>query len=76
MSFTSEVKKEIISKGIRDKVSALSAFVKTSGTVGFVDGKPTFFLVSETENVAEFFMNAFLRRFKWNFLSRTRLGIE
>ena len=64
MSFTSEVKKEIISKGVRDKISALSAFVKTSGTVGVVDGKPTFFLVSETENVAEFFMNAFFEVFQ------------
>ena len=63
MSFTFDIKKEIISKGVEDKIPALSAFVKTSGTVGIVDGKPTFFLVSETENVAEFFMSAFFETF-------------
>ena len=59
MSFTSDIKKEIISKGVEECLPCISAFVKTSGTVGVKDGKPAFFLVSETENVAEFFMSAF-----------------
>lgn len=59
MSFTSDIKKEIITKGIKNPLPCLSAFVKTSGTVGVKDGEPSFFLVSETENVAEFFMTAF-----------------
>lgn len=59
MSFTSDVKKEIIAKGIEERLPCISAFVKTSGTLGIKDGKPAFFLVSETENVAEFFMSAF-----------------
>lgn len=59
MSFTFDIKKEIISKGVDDCLPCISAFVKTSGTVGIKDGKPAFFLVSETENVAEFFMSAF-----------------
>lgn len=62
MSFTSDVKREIIHRGIRtaaEKKAALSAFVRTSGFVGRKDGKPSFFIVSETENVTEFFMTAF-----------------
>lgn len=59
MSFTSDIKKEIITKGVDELLPCISAFVKTSGTVGIKDGKPAFFLVSETENVAEFFMSAF-----------------
>ena len=62
MNFTSDVKKEIISRGIGDgedaqaeKRAGISAFVRTSGTLGVNEGNPTFFLVSETENVAEFF---------------------
>lgn len=59
MNFTAEIKKEIISKGIKKTLPCISAYVKTSGTIGIRDGKPAFFLVSETENVAEFFMSAF-----------------
>ena len=59
MNFTAEIKKEIISKGIKKPLPCISAYVKTSGTTGIRDGKPAFFLVSETENVAEFFMSAF-----------------
>lgn len=59
MSFTLEIKKEIITKGIEDRLPCISAFVKTSGTMGVSDGKPAFFLVSETESVAEFFTTAF-----------------
>ena len=68
MNFTLEIKKEISSArrnrptGLAAK-SALSAFVRTSGTVGVSEGKPTFFIVSETENVAEFFMELFAETF-------------
>ncbi len=70
MSFTSDIKKEIISRGIGrgkdgllEKQAAASAFLRTSGTLGEKDGKPTFFLVSERENVAEFFMFLFSEAF-------------
>ena len=70
MNFTSDVKKEIISRGIglkrdglAEKKAGLSAFVRTCGTMGIKDGVPTFFLVSETENVTEFFINLFLETF-------------
>lgn len=69
MSFTSDVKKEIISHGIgtentaEEKKAGISAFVRTSGTMGVKDGEPTFFIVSETENVAEFFMSLFSETF-------------
>lgn len=67
MSFTTDVKKELIAIGIgnekeKGKVSrkaGLSAFIRTSGALGMKDGSPAFFLVSETENVAEFFMQLF-----------------
>ena len=66
MSFTSDVKKEIIARGIgrgegglMEKKAALSAFIRTSGFLGEKDGSPNFFIVSETENVAEFFMSIF-----------------
>ena len=62
MSFTSDIKKEIIHVGLNtdtERKAALSAFVHTSGFVGKKDGLPSFFIVSETENVAEFFMGAF-----------------
>ncbi len=66
MNFTSDIKKEIISRGMGrgkegavEKTAALSAFVRTSGFLGEKDGSPNFFIVSETENVAEFFMLAF-----------------
>ena len=66
MSFTSDIKKEIIHSGLHtdeERKAALSAFVRTSGFVGEKDGVPSFFIVSETENVAEFFMAAFLETF-------------
>lgn len=65
MNFTLDIKKEIIAKGvgaensIQEKKAAICAFVRTSGAVGVNDGQPTFFFVSETEKVAEFFMSAF-----------------
>ena len=63
MSFTTDVKKEIISRsggmGAAEKKSALSAFIRTSGSLGFSEGQPTFFIVSETESVAEFFTSLF-----------------
>lgn len=64
MNFTSDIKKELINKGLAEKISGFSAFVKTCGTVGVKDGSPTFFLVSETENVAEFFMSVFSEVFQ------------
>ena len=67
MSFTTDIKKEIISraaiKSDGQKKAALSAFVRTSGFIGVKDGSPSFFIVSETENVAEFFMTAFAEAF-------------
>ena len=66
MSFTSDVKKEIINSSQYDEKqgrSALSAFIRTSGNVGFTNGEPNFFIVSETENVAEFFMQVFADTF-------------
>jgi DNA-binding transcriptional regulator WhiA len=67
MNFTSDIKKEIIHHGlhtVEERIAALSAFVRTSGFVGKKDGVPSFFIVSETENVAEFFMAAFAETFK------------
>ena len=66
MSFTTDIKKEIIHHGLHTmeaRKAALSAFVRTSGFVGEKDGLPSFFIVSETENVAEFFMAAFAETF-------------
>ena len=68
MSFTTDVKKEIVSHAKRRKntdalAAAFSAFVRTSGTLGTSEGVSTFFLVSETEAVAEFFMDVFFRLF-------------
>ena len=63
MNFTGDIKKEIIHRSERwsesEKRAALSAFFRTSGTLGVQDGTPTFFLVSETEMVAERFMQIF-----------------
>ena len=65
MNFTSDIKKEIISRGnlvvggLAEKKSGISAFIRTSGTIGIKDGTPTFFIVSETEPVAEFFSTRF-----------------
>ncbi len=64
MSFTSDIKKEIIARGLEDTKAGIAAFVKTSGTVGIKDGKPTFFLVSERERVAEFFTAIFAETFQ------------
>ena len=66
MNFTADIKKEIISRGIgrgadglAEKKAGFSAFVRTSGELCVVDGVPTFRLVSERENIAEFFTAAF-----------------
>ena len=71
MSFTSDIKKEIIShgfakgkKGEEERKAAISAFLRTSGDVGLIkEGEPAFYFVSETENVAEFFMSLFFDTF-------------
>lgn len=69
MNFTWEIKKEIIARsanaGDKSRRASLSAFFRTSGTLGVqADGMPSFFLVSETEIVAEFFMRLFSEEFK------------
>lgn len=68
MNFTWEIKKELIHRSSvwenSEKRAALSAFLRTSGTLGVQDGIPTFFLVSETEIVAQFFMRLFAELFQ------------
>lgn len=68
MNFTLDVKKELINRsavwGKTEKRAALSAFLRTSGTLGVQNGIPTFFLVSETEMVAQFFMRIFAEIFQ------------
>ncbi len=80
MNFTSDIKKEIINRGVgltgsaEEKKAAISAFVRTSGAVGIKDGEPTFFIVSETEKVAEFFMSAFSEAFETDlFITRASM---
>ncbi len=64
MNFTSDIKKEIIANGVGGEgAAAISAFLKTSGDVAISGDTPTFYFVSETENVAEFFMSTFFERF-------------
>lgn len=66
MNFTLDVKKEIISKGVGEsvlaKTAAAAAFVRTSGQLGF-SGGAQFFIVSETEAVADFFTTLFFETF-------------
>lgn len=67
MNFTSEIKKELIQRSERwagnCRRASLSAFIRTSGTVGVYEGTPSFFLVSETEMVAEFYTRQFFDEF-------------
>ena len=68
MSFSTEIKKEIVNRAAANKdagvnKAAFSAFVRTSGTLGVAEDKPTFFLVSETETVAEYFTGVFVELF-------------
>ena len=67
MNFTWDIKKEIVHRSAkwdeREKRTALSAFFRTCATLGVQDGTPTFFLVSETEMVAERFMQIFAELF-------------
>ena len=70
MNFTSDIKKEIIARGSvpgrrgeGERKAAISAYLRTSGDVGMRDGSPAFYFVSETENVAEFFMSLFFETF-------------
>ena len=70
MNFTSDIKKEIITRGSvpgrrgeGERKAAISAFLRTSGDIGLRDGLPVFYFVSETENVAEFFMSIFFETF-------------
>lgn len=74
MNFTSDIKKELLSKcfsftgeeaeRIAAKKAALSAFLRTSGEIGFLEGKPTFFIVSESERISEFFTALFYEIFE------------
>ena len=70
MSFTTEIKKEIIARCRAEKTNektalpSLSAFVRTSGEIGVVAGVPSFFLVSETEMVAEYYTWLFSETFQ------------
>ncbi len=80
MTFTLEIKKEIVSQGFTDKealqtkkkrgaadiYAALSAFLRTSAFLGVKDGVPSFFLVSETEFVAEYVMQQFAESFSFD----------
>ena len=78
MNFTSDVKKEIITRSlakkrtkeeaIAAKKAALSAFIRTSGQLGFMDGLPNFFITTETERVAEFFTSLFYDVFGFELL--------
>ena len=78
MNFTSDVKREIISRGISGGAAgraALSAFVRTSGLLSVREGVPTFSIISETENVAEFFTALFEREFQEE-LSVARASVD
>ena len=77
MNFTSEIKKEIITQiekqkrklkktGADEKMrknALLSAYVRAGAELGIKDGVPTFFIVSETEVVAEYFISSFVELF-------------
>ncbi len=65
MSFTTDVKKEIIARGISQEglTAAISAYLRTSGDIWLVEGELTFYFVSESERVAEFFTAAFAETF-------------
>lgn len=59
MNFTSEIKKELIRNGFENaccKTAALSAFLRTSGTLIRSGDKIGFEFVSESETIAEFFI--------------------
>ncbi len=75
MNFTLDVKKEIMHKGlaltddtVAENTAGISAYLKTSGNVGVKDGVPAYYFVSETEKVAEFFMQTFLETFRMELL--------
>lgn len=66
MNFTSDIKKELIKQqiGEEEKKAALSAYFSVCGAFAedaTADGAktPRFFLVSETERVAEYFTEIF-----------------
>lgn len=70
MSYTTDIKKEIIHRlrgelfSLESKKACLSAFIRTSGALGVQTGNPAFFVVSETESVAEFFTQLFFEVFQ------------
>jgi len=60
MNFTLEIKNEIIKNGFENaccKAAALAAFIRLCGSIKFISGKLTFEVVTENENVAEYFVN-------------------
>lgn len=77
MNFTTEIKKEIISQIQKSKrksskrrsddrnlcLALISAYLRASAEFGIKDGVPTFFIVTETESVAEFFISTFTEIF-------------
>lgn len=77
MNFTTEIKKEIISQIEKQnrkldkekqttrelRLALLSAYVQASAEFGEREKTPTFFLVTETETVAEFFISTFTEIF-------------
>lgn len=67
MNFTLEIKKELIHSGFwkdkQAKLAGLSAFIRTCGEMGIQQDTPTFFIVSQTERVAEFVMETFSKAF-------------
>ncbi len=67
MNFTIEIKKELIHsrfwKDKHAKIAGLSAFIRACGELGVQQDTPTFFIVSQTERVAEFFMESFSKAF-------------
>ena len=81
MNFTLEVKREIIARCQKRRMSgeekraALSAFLRTSGILGSRDSRPAFFIVSETEKVAEFFISLFEETFSES-LTATHVSVD
>jgi hypothetical protein len=60
MNFTLEIKNEIIKNGFENaccKAAALAAFIRLCGSIKFIGGKLTFEAITESENVAEYFVN-------------------
>ena len=69
LNFTEEIKNEITSNGFEDlccKKAALSAFIRTSGSIISRNGNFGFELITENEKTAEFFIDILERDFNLN----------